>query len=252
MRFPTCFALLVALGLTTGARADGLITKLPADGTWALFAVKETASLPGKQGGKTMTVAGTLKVASVGSEKVKGEACRWIELVLEATPPGAKEPQVTVFKALIPEKYLAKGQDPRTHWLKGWMKLGDQPPQALTPELLAAPILKLNLFVCGPLKEAKELKAKVIETGVGKLTCKGDSGIVVLKGGSIRMKDGQTEVRDVNVRVESYFHDKAPFGVAYLRVVMADPAGGQGGASSAELTLNRVGKGAQSVLPGNK
>jgi hypothetical protein len=255
MRLPTCFAVILVLGLTGGVRADGLITKLPADGTWALFAVKETAAFPGKQGGKAkaVTVAGTLKLASVGSEKVEGEACRWIELVLEATPPGAKEPQVTVFKALIPEKFLAKGQDPRAHWLKGWMKLGDQPPQALTPEQLAAPVLKLNMFVGGPLQETKDLQKKTIETGVGELTCRGVSGTLVIKGGSVRVTDGKAEAHDAKLRVESYFHDKAPFGVALWRgTLMLNVAGGQATTSDSTITLNKFGKVAKSVLPDNK
>jgi hypothetical protein len=252
MRFLTLFVLTVAVGVTAGARADGLITKLPADGTWALYAIKETITDPNRAGEKPLTVSGTLKLASIGSEMVKGEACCWIELVLDANLPGAKESQVTVFKALIPEKFLAKGQDPRTHWLKGWMKLGDRPAQALTPEQLSAPILKLNLFVCGPLQETKELKEKVVETGVGKLTCKGISGILVLKGGSVQVKQGQAEVRDARFRMERYFHGKAPFGVAYLRGVMAPEAGGEREPTSvAECTLSRAGKDAKSVLPEN-
>jgi hypothetical protein len=253
MRSPSFLAPAVFVCLVTVVRADGLITRLPADGTWALYTMTETAAIPDKKGGDTTTVAGTLKLASVGREMVKGEACRWIELVLEATPPGAAAPQVVVFKALAPEKFLAKGQDPRTHWRKGWMKLGDQPPQALTPERLAAPVLKLNLLVTGPLQETKDLEEKTVETGVGQLTCKGVSGFLVIRGGSVSVKNGQAEAGDAKLRVESYFHDKAPFGVAAWRgILMLDVAGGQATTSDSTLTLSRVGKDAKSVLPENR
>jgi hypothetical protein len=127
MRCVTCFVLIVATCTSGTGLADGLITKLPADGAWSLFTVKETIADPTRPQKEPLTVEGTLKIASVGSEKMKGEPCRWIEVVLEANLPGAKESQVTVFKALIAEKFLVKGQDPRTHWLKGWVKLGAGP-----------------------------------------------------------------------------------------------------------------------------
>jgi hypothetical protein len=253
MRIRSFLVLVVALGMANAIRADGLITNLPADGAWAIYTAKEAIPDPAWDGAKRFTAAGTLKIASVGREMVSGEACRWIEVVLDIIPPEAAAPQVTVFKALIAEKYLAKGQDPRTHWLKGWMKLGDQQPLALTPEQLSAPVLKLNLFVGGPLQESKDLKEKTIETGIGKLTCKGVSGFLVIQGGSVSVKNGKAEAQDAKLRVESYFHDKAPFGVAAWRgVLMLDVAGGQATTADSTLTLSRVGKDAKSVLPENK
>ncbi len=247
------FVCVIAVTFTADLRADGLITKLPADGTWALFAAKETISDPGRPNKKPLTAAGTLKLASVGSEMVNGEPCRWIEAVLEVNPPGAPKPQVAVFKALVPEKFLAKGQDPRTHWVKGWMKLGDQPPTALTPAQLASPIWKLNLFVGGPLQDTKDLKEKVIDTGLGKLTCTCVSGTRVVKGGSVNINNGQADVQDLKPRVEEYFNPKAPFGVAYLRIVMAPPAAAaQRPTTVSEFTLSRVGTKAKSALPEQK
>jgi hypothetical protein len=253
MRIPFLLALAFTPWIATGLRADGLITRLPADSTWALYTANETITDPDRPVKKPLTVTGTLKIASVGSAKVNGEPCRWIELVLEANQPGAKGPQVAVFKALIPEKFLAIGQDPRPHWIKGWMKLGDQPPMALTPEQLAAPVWKLNLYVCGPLQETKDLQEKEIDTALGKLTCKGVSGTLVVKDGSVSVKNGQVDVKDLKYRLTAYFHPKAPFGVASLRIVIA-PSGAaeQHPTAVSEFTLSRVGTKAQSALSEQK
>jgi hypothetical protein len=85
------------------------------------------------------------------------------------------------------------------------------------------------------------------------LTCKGVSGILAIKGGSMSFKDGKLVAQDVNFCIASYSHEMAPFGVAYFRGVMA-PAPGAGNlpTSVAECTLSRTGTNAKSVLPEQK
>src|SRR5262245_40655113 len=116
-------ALIVAICLnTTGTvRGDGLLYRLPEDGAGVRYSVKQTMALPKNE---KMTVEGTLRLASVGQEKVKAEDCRWIEIVIEAKLPGEGRTLKSVFKALIPEKRLKRGEDPLAHWVKGWVKLG--------------------------------------------------------------------------------------------------------------------------------
>jgi hypothetical protein len=176
-----------------------------------------------KTKGEKITTEGTLTLASVGQEKVQGEACRWIEMVFEPKQPGKGGATKSVFKALIPEKHLRKGGDPLGHWVKGWAKLGDQEPQRLTKEMLSNPAHMLNLLVSNPLQDTKALEKKVIETKLGKLTCTGLSGSLRLKGAAVRREDGKVTTGDVKVRVRNHFHDKAPFGVASSRMDVEYP-----------------------------
>jgi hypothetical protein len=242
--------LLLAIGVLplSPIRGDGLLYSLPADGTWCTYAVK-SSFLSTKTGEKEpMTIEGVLTLASVGKKTVKGEKCRWLEIVIELTLPKGKNLK-SIFKGLIPEKYLAKGENPSGRWLKGWVQLGDGEPQALTPELLANPSMKLNLFVSGPLQGTKPLEKKAIETGLGKLTCAGGSGVFVLKGGSTMVENGKVTVRDATIHVQNYFHEKAPFGVAWSRMQLGPPEQGKGMSLDEVLTLKEVGTGAKSQLP---
>jgi len=250
MRFQVALAVALCLSLVRPARADGLLYRLPKDGTWARYSIKQTMALPK---GKKETVEGTLTLASVGQEKVKGEVCRWIEIVIEAKLPGEQRTMKSAFKALIPEKRLRKGEDPLRNWVRGWAKLGDQKPQALTKELLSNPAMMLNLLVSGPLQDAKALENKSIETKLGKLTCERLAGSLTLKGAAVSLKDGKVTTGDVKVRVQNYLHDKAPFGVVVSRLEAEFPDLGDGKSSAeAELTLLDVGTGSKSELPDQK
>jgi hypothetical protein len=62
----------ICLSTVDTVRADGLLYRLPDDGTWARYSFKQTMALPKD---KKMTVEGTLTLASVGHEKVKDEVC---------------------------------------------------------------------------------------------------------------------------------------------------------------------------------
>jgi len=232
------------------ARAGGLVSRLPEDGSWARFTATETFTFPGKA--KKEAVEGTFTLASVGRVTVDGEECRWIELVIQAKVPGTDQETEQVFKGLIPEKHLQKGGDPAKHWIKGWMKLANQPPQQLTKEQLALPGMKLNLFVAGPLQDHKPLPKKTIETKLGKLECEGIAGTYVLKDASVSVKNGQVTKKDGLVLMESYFHEKAPFGVVWSHIQIIVEGGGLPPSGDSVLLLDAVGKDAKSKLPDNK
>jgi hypothetical protein len=235
-------------------QADGLIYRLPADGTWARYTFTQTMVLPSKKKAERITVGGTLTLASVGVTKVEDKACRWVEIVVEAKLPDDVGTARSIFKALIPEQHLAKGQDPLKHWIKGWAKLGEGPAQPLTKELLSNPALIINLFVAGPLQETRKLSEKVVETTkLGKLTCEGIAGSFTLKGGAVSVKNDKVTAADVKVEMENYFHDKAPFGVAWSRIQAKAPDLGSGSSSAeAVLVLAEVGKDAKTELPDRK
>lgn len=250
MRVGALLFFAICLSTIGTARADGLLYRLPEDGSWARYSVKQTMTLPKAE---KMTVEGTLTLASVGEQKVDDEICRWIEIVIESKLPGEGRSVTSVFKTLIPAKRLTKGEDPLGHWVKGWAKLGDQKPQPLTKELLSNPAMMINLLVTGPLQDAKSLDKKVIDTKLGKLTCKGLSGSLTLKGAAVSVKNGNISTGDLQVRVQNHLHDKAPFGVltSHLEVAFPDLGNGKGSAE-VDLTLIEVGAGARSKLPDQK
>lgn len=250
MRFRALVVVTIVLGVFAAVQADGLIYRLPDDGSLARYSIKQTMALPK---GNPMTVEGSLTLASVGQEKVQNEACRWLEIAIEVKPAAEQRSVKTIFKALIPEKRLQKGEDPLGHWVKGWVKLGDQEPQALTKEQLASPALMINLLVSGPLQDPKTLDKKEIDTKLGKLTCGGVSGSRTLKGAAVSVKDGKVMMGDMTVHVQSYMHDKAPFGVVASRLVVEFPDLGDGkGSAEADLTLLEVQTRAKSELPEQK
>jgi hypothetical protein len=238
----SCLYLVLGLCSVANLYADGLVYKLPADGTLARYKVHSKMTLP--DNGKQIATDGSLTIASVGSTKIDGLDCRWIEMVLEVNLGPGKTDR-SIFKGLIPEKYLAKGENPQGQWIKGWVKLGQGQPQALSKEMLANPTLKLNLIVTGPLQDAKPLKKKEVDTVLGQVSCEGQSGTLLVKGGSVMVKDGVATVGDAKVLFQNYFHDKAPFGVAWSRMRMPSNSG----TVEEELSLAEVRADAKSQLP---
>src|SRR5690349_2970396 len=92
-------AALSVLIATFAARADGLIVKLPEDGTWAIYKSQGYK----ERGDKTREdVTGSLKISSVGKRIETGEPCRWIEIEHSYKTDDGDKRQTE--KVLIPEK----------------------------------------------------------------------------------------------------------------------------------------------------
>jgi hypothetical protein len=248
--FGVVAGLLVCLAFLSTARADGLLYRLPPDGTWVQYTLKQHMEMP-KQ--KNVTLVGALSLASVGEEMVNYQTCRWIEVVIDTKGPDGQGLR-SVFKALIPEKRLKKGQNPAHYWLKGWGKMGDQEPQALTREFLANPAMIINLVVAGPLENPRELSEKQIETKLGKLDCRGIAGTLTYSGAAIRVDKGKKMTKkDLIVHVETYLHEAVPFGVMTSRQQVTFPDFWAGARSvEMDLTLLDVGTDAKSELPDQK
>ena len=109
---------LVAIALFPAvALPEGLLYQLPKDGHWVRFEIDDTITGPD---GTEFPVVGTLTMSSVGTTKVDGQKCRWIEIAVEAKQSG--KPFSHVDKLLIPEKHLGKGKEPLKHVAKAWRK----------------------------------------------------------------------------------------------------------------------------------
>jgi len=225
-------AVITAVPLT--ASAEGLLYKLPADGAKVVYDMKLTA----KRGDMTMTIDGTLSLASVGKAKVDGADCRWIEVSMKMMFQGME--RVTTAKLLVPEGQLGKGKDPLAHVKKAWLKQGERPAKELKEpkQREGGP---LPAFFPAKLTNVKKLKPETIKTGIGELKCEGVTATTTYKQGD----DRSTKV-DYRIRR----NDKAPFGVAACTMKVQETRNGETrDAAELEFTLKSVEKDAKSTLP---
>src|SRR5690349_14609236 len=129
----TLLAATMAVAVLTAsltARGDGLIAKLPEDGTWAIYksqGYKERANKTRED------VTGTVKISSVGKKTESGEPCRWIEIEHSYKTDAGDKRQIE--KLLIPEMYLTLGEAPAEHIVRGWHEF-DSLPEEGKPHML--------------------------------------------------------------------------------------------------------------------
>jgi hypothetical protein len=220
--------LLGCLFVTGSVRADGLIYRLPEDGTFVTY------SIDGKfrREGTDNPLSITLTLASVGKAEENGQPCRWIEVVMVASQGK------TVYKLLVPEKHLKKGENPLAHVIRTWVKRGDNAVESVVePE--RAPFLPG--FLGGPLADPKPLEKQTIDNAkLGKVEC---DGIV----GTRRL---QREQLVIESKFELRLSDKSPFGVVSGDVEFAAKRNGEEAFSgNYTLTLTDHGRDAKSELP---
>ncbi len=252
----------------TTACADGLLYQLPKDGAWAKYDLTAT----GEGMGQTTQAKGSLRMASVGEVTEQGQPCRWIEVVVQGqseTPGGTTVRTEEVWKVLIPQKRLARGEAPLDHAIRAWeadirdraKKTSSAPDKAREARQLKdvkdfshGP---LPALLAGPLKDVKQLGKAEVESKLGKLSCEGVRGVLEFKDGIRRMR----------ITLENRLHPKAPFGVVSSRCtiegVVAAAPGPKGAPEPApspeigikvvwDLKLADFGEGAKSELPDAK
>lgn len=208
-------ALLIPASL---AHADGLIHKLPADGTWAQYDLQWHGPTP--NGGLAVLRKGTLTVSSVGQSVVDGDQCRWIEIRHSSESDGREV--VSVLKMLLPEKYLLAGMNPLGHVVKAWSRhpaVHGGAPQEITESTgeKARPIRALSDMFFGLPAEVRMLDEEAIETSkLGRMKCPGISARHILTRGNLE------STFDYEVRL----HDKAPFGVVLFSSATIHKEGG--------------------------
>ena len=105
--------------LTSHAAADGMVYRLPEDGVWARFSMEGVVLDSATQNDEPdVNITGTLTISSVGSVKLNGEPCRWIEIVIDARRDGKEFREVD--KLLIPEQNLGSGKRPLENVRDAW------------------------------------------------------------------------------------------------------------------------------------
>ncbi|GAB4143523.1 MAG: hypothetical protein Tsb009_14690 [Planctomycetaceae bacterium] len=213
--------------------ANGLLYRLPDDGTGVVY------EMTVKSKKREMLVSGTLTMSSVGVKTIEGKRHRWIEFVMKLSH--MKQDRTIVTKLLVPEDQLGKGKNPLTQCKKGWVRFLPKKAEALQkisgPE--AGPI---PAFLAGPLLDIKKLPMKEIETGIGKISCTGESG-------RIGYLQGKTDVR---VQYQTRLTEKSPFGVASSVLEIQEQRDGKTYEEvTITLKLKSILKNARTALPQN-
>ena len=217
---------LVLLNAST-AEAQGLIWKLPEDGAWIRYegTYRQVERRPeSTEGDLTLQWQRNVEIKSVGREMAthdvdhsgmpREEMCRWLEFkvvtgnvvegIIDAGPGGT-----AVYKVLVPESEI-RGQlhDEENIILsylpvvKGYRKLGDEPPQPLESQVLHVhPTLSL-------LRYFRNLQSDGVEQTV-EVPSVGSAAATAFKG-SMQM---ETRVNRSTSEGELLRSDQLPFGV---------------------------------------
>ena len=232
--------------ITSLVQAEGLIQKLPEDGSWVEYFL-EGSETDVNDPNDVKGAKGTLTISSVGTETVDGEKCRWIEIYVTSKQDNRNEEDQIILKLLIREKHLQKGKNPGKNIIRGWEKYsrGQQEGQVRKLRMVnSKPSIDFfNVLLVGPLENSEKLKLKEIETEKGKLKCAGSKGEFSFEDTNGNRTD------DISGVITIRKHEKVPFGVVLYNIDTKEPNGDK---IKFNLKLREYGKQAQSQLPDNK
>ncbi|HMF07657.1 MAG TPA: hypothetical protein VKJ00_00900 [Thermoanaerobaculia bacterium] len=197
MRLTMIAGLFVCAIAVQPLRADGLIYKLPDDGTQIRYEMELMLSA----GGQETPAKGSVTVSSVGQTTVNDEKCRWIEIKSITGVDG--QDHIQIIKTLVPEKELGKGKSPIEHIVRTWLK-EDNGEVMEVKDLNVPQAMAFKAFLAGPGKNPGELEKIKVDGKLGELECAGVTGDQEFEG-----PDGVA----VAIHFENRLHEKAPFGL---------------------------------------
>lgn len=235
MRCSLCVNLFLIVGLSSAARADGLIYQLPDDGMQVRFEMEIDVNVAGQQ----TSTKGSVSVSSVGQMTIDNEKCRWIEFKMIFKEDDQE--RLNLAKVLIPEKDLGKGKSPGANLIRAWVKEGDMPAVEIK-DLKDPRTIAVAVFLAGPAKNPGELeKVEIDSPKLGKISSAGATGEQEVDG------PGGTQV---GINMENRLHEKAPFGLVTANWKFELKANGQVALNGTfKLTLADVNTTALSELP---
>jgi len=206
---------------------------------------------------QTMTFASTFTISSVGIVVRNDQKCRWIELKSAQSKVDGVYPKA-VLKMLIPEEYLARGQDPLAHSVLTFFN--PKPVDAAKAPSVESFIdegfnriqYEIDRFRANfpkPLESPKVVKGETVKTDAGVFeNCEVISGTMSYDGPLLR--DGRM-VDKGTYRI--VVHPNAPFGVVALEVQgegrEMSPTTIVSTTRSVKLKLIKTGNGTVSDLP---
>jgi hypothetical protein len=178
----------------------------------------------------------------VGQVTEENQRCRWIEVQLDRqrTVGEWKKKETTVYKVLVPERFLANGQSPLDHLIRGWRRWDDVKPQPMNdPNIII--ITELPIILSKTWNDVRHLEKLEIRSKLGSRMCDGIRGTVELSARRFHEK----------WEFENRLHPDSPFGVVTSRWELVPKRRG-GAAMVCELRLIDFGKGAKSAMPDAK
>ena len=222
------------LAAAPSATADGLITQLPDDGSWAEFELKLTLT----QNDQKREHSAYLRLSSVGQVEHQGNKCRWVELQVTRTEPPQPD---EVAKILVPEESLKSGKVTVASLIRGWSKPGDDEAAELDKDQPRLKIGPLAMFLSGSSTDSqKSEKEEVKVEGLGPLACEKTTG-----KHDLPMSPSDNLPADITL----WRHSKASFGTVKLRIHLVDKRPDQERDGVFEAVLVKSGKDAKSALP---
>ncbi|MCH7686308.1 MAG: hypothetical protein IH899_06465 [Planctomycetes bacterium] len=234
-----CIVLIVICLPNSETRANGLIQKLPQDGSWVRYHTRINIEKPQKT-----EFTGTLTIRSVGRKTVNNEPCRWIEF--DMTMNIENRTERTISKILVPEKLFKSEKSVSPKVIRGWIKRNDADPKEETDtEKLSSD--EFAAFLPDPSRKVKTVKVKkTVDYQKGQLTV--ESAIT----GSVKLPVPE----NAKIKIESTFdftmwsHEKVPFGTAEAKWEFSSKLEDQLlSKGTVTLTLEDFGTGAKSALP---
>jgi len=227
----SCLAL---LAVAPSATADGLITQLPDDGSWAEFELKLTLT----EDGQKRERSAYLRLSSVGQDVHEGTKCRWVELQISRTEPPQPD---EVTKILVPEESLKSGKVTAASLIRGWRKAADEEATEVDNDRPRLKIGPLALLLSGSFSDSpKPEKEEVKVEGLGPLACDKTTG-------KHEMPMSPTENLPADITV--WRNSKASFGTVKLRVHIIDKRADRERDGVFEAVQVKSGKDAKSALP---
>lgn len=209
------------------AVADGLVRKLPADGSWATFHCMEEFDDGNKR-------AYYVTIKSVGAVEVEKKACRWLEFKFQDDEQ-RKSGIGLAEKFLIPDEHWGPKGDPSNHAIKAWRKRVDKEPMEFAK--LEDYFPRLYLILPPPIDLKKTKVQEAVEWQGGRLMCD------VLQGTARHV----LKVETCETQFRLLVSDKAPFGVAGASQQIQSNRGYKG---TVEYRLTDMGTGAICDMPG--
>jgi hypothetical protein len=244
-----------------GLRAEGLISRLPADGARVKYDLHSTtemqadgADLPGLATPRTVNVRGAVTLSSVGQTKVDVQEYRWIEIGREIPEQEVK----SVLKLLIPERYLRRGEDPFSHVLRmdNWNRGGivKEPEHIVDEPRKRYELERYRSYFPERLRDERSLGKQVIRTPLGPIDCEGRVGTAELKPSPLFPETGGEWAW--KGEIEIWENDKYAFGVVSLlnRTTGYETVGNTGKKiqfkSVTKLVISAVGNDAVTAMSG--
>ncbi len=227
-------ALALLFATVPRATADGLITQLPDDGSWAEFELKLTLT----ENGEKRERSAYLRLSSVGQDEHQGAKCRWVELqISRIEPPQPDE----VTKILVPEESLKTGKVSAASLIRGWHKPADEDAAELDKDRPRMKIGPLAMLLSGSFSGSSKIeKEDVTVAGLGSLSCEKTTG-----KHDLPMGPSENLPADITL----WRHAKAPFGAVKLRIHIVDKQPDREREGVFEAVQVKFGKDAKSALP---